>query len=387
MHKNWKQAGTNRSPGQGSGQTHTINKRTVEFRRVCEHCGCQFIDVYDLFATTVEGIPGLVGQVPVEDQLGNAYRQAEEESYDQCPECLKFSEPFREREFPTGYRERLLGEARVSNPLVKLGCLAPFVFGGILFIIIGYESIGNPEMPGQNFFMSVFIFAVIFLAFAFYAIKSVYANVKSDVKISSLRTLGRVLDNIPDGVVESICQKDWKRYQEKWNAISQKLQKGYIPEPGYRPAEFLQGWFSKYRVLLENELASLSKTEETKPKSQAPTDADFETLLNVWCCMLVADRKASKAERKKLHELLNRSGVSWDTTECDRRMKEFFERVKSNGLKHVLDETCEAVRGITDSHLRSSIIVGLDEIAEADGTIHQGESAVRTRIVAVLKRD
>lgn len=110
-----------------------------------------------------------------------------------------------------------------------------------------------------------------------------------------------------------------------------------------------------------------------------------EALLNAICCVLCADGKIRSREREAAHRILERARVPWSDMEIDFLIDEFLERVKQEGLRSIVQETCEQLQRCSDtSAKKKAFFQSLDYMARADGSVDEKEERVCRKFRAAL---
>jgi len=92
---------------------------------------------------------------------------------------------------------------------------------------------------------------------------------------------------------------------------------------------------------------------------------------------MFADGQASKAERAKIQQLMQRIRVPLDETEVDGRMRDFRNRATSEGLKTIVQDVCSRVSTIREPCQKEALHKCLDHVMSADAEIHVKETAIR----------
>ncbi|MGZ0169762.1 MAG: hypothetical protein ACKVHE_09410 [Planctomycetales bacterium] len=117
--------------------------------------------------------------------------------------------------------------------------------------------------------------------------------------------------------------------------------------------------------------------------TELPEDRRFEILLDVLCCVMTADGKASGSEKQQVAALMEEAGCQWTTDELGERISRFVSRVRTMGFPDVLHWTCDDARLLfntgqgkfLEDHLR---------IAEAAPEIRPSERKVIDQICESL---
>ena len=107
-------------------------------------------------------------------------------------------------------------------------------------------------------------------------------------------------------------------------------------------------------------------------------------LLDVMCCVMVADGRASKSERVRIRQLLAKLNVPWDPVHIERKLAEFVERVRCKGYSTVLAEACANAAIFKGTGNEQTLLRCLDAVAAADGTVDVAERKVCDRIRSAL---
>lgn len=73
-----------------------------------------------------------------------------------------------------------------------------------------------------------------------------------------------------------------------------------------------------------------------------------EIVFDVFCCVMVADGKASRDEKVCLVKLMDEYGCTWSTEEIGQRVSDFVSRVRADGFHKVLDKVCRNAERLND---------------------------------------
>ncbi|MCA9018767.1 MAG: TerB family tellurite resistance protein [Planctomycetaceae bacterium] len=113
----------------------------------------------------------------------------------------------------------------------------------------------------------------------------------------------------------------------------------------------------------------------------------FAVVLDALSCIMFADGQASKLERAKIQQLMQRIRAPWDEEEVDSRMRDFRNRAASEGLKSIVDDVCRRASAIKDPRQKTALCRCVDQVMSADGEIHAKETAIRNQIVEAIEKD
>ncbi len=113
--------------------------------------------------------------------------------------------------------------------------------------------------------------------------------------------------------------------------------------------------------------------------------AFFEVLLEILCCLMVADGSASSDEKKRIHELMAEVGSPWSSVELNGRITSFIDRVKTNGYRHTLAVALQDVKLFRNARKQEVLLKCLDAVALADGKTTERELQLCSRVRATLE--
>ncbi len=109
----------------------------------------------------------------------------------------------------------------------------------------------------------------------------------------------------------------------------------------------------------------------------------WRVLLEALCCVMVADGRASRAERDAIVEILDKTRSRATPAEIDESIADFVSRVKDVGLREVLDRCSEGVElCCTKRGNRKVFKRAFQIVAEADDNLHEKEKYVINRLMA-----
>jgi uncharacterized tellurite resistance protein B-like protein len=129
--------------------------------------------------------------------------------------------------------------------------------------------------------------------------------------------------------------------------------------------------------------------EETTPASiptQSPgPDRVFSVLLDVLCCLMVADGRASSSEKKRIHELMTKVHSPWSDSELHDRIAAFIDRVQNDGYRRTLSAVLKDVEIFRRIGKQDVLLKCLDAVAQADENLTDRELQLCKRVKAVVE--
>ena len=115
-----------------------------------------------------------------------------------------------------------------------------------------------------------------------------------------------------------------------------------------------------------------------------PDARRHEILLDVFCCVMVGDGKASRAEKEQITSLLLKAGSQWSPEEVARRIDGFADRVRTMGFRLVLNRACNDLRQLSNTD-SEAVLEDCLTVASTDSIIHPNEKKVIARIRSALR--
>jgi hypothetical protein len=123
--------------------------------------------------------------------------------------------------------------------------------------------------------------------------------------------------------------------------------------------------------------------------------------LELLCCVMVADRLATSAEKHFIRDILDAgwfggwyslgdstivkvepgstNACSWTKREISSRIQQFIKRVKADGLVSTIDAVCEAAQSLDLPRLQG-LVQSATQLAKSDSNYSTGEQRVIERI-------
>jgi hypothetical protein len=127
--------------------------------------------------------------------------------------------------------------------------------------------------------------------------------------------------------------------------------------------------------------ASAAATDNSRSRVASPTlETICEGLLQILCCVMVSDGRASRSERLCISELMQKLKSPWSAAEIDKRIDEFIAAVMSEGYQHVLAAALLHVDLFKHLGRTSTLIQCIEAVARADGAPEMRESQLCERI-------
>ena len=113
----------------------------------------------------------------------------------------------------------------------------------------------------------------------------------------------------------------------------------------------------------------------------------FGFLLNILCCVMVADGRASKIEKTRIKSLMKKLRAPWTSDEVDERITSFIGEVQSKGFPKVLNESLRSVKWFRSQDRQEVLLKSIRAVALADGKASSKESVLCARIEGMLSSD
>ncbi len=130
----------------------------------------------------------------------------------------------------------------------------------------------------------------------------------------------------------------------------------------------------------------LATAHENHPKQEGVVNRDdlYESLLDVICCVMVADGRASRREKAAICELMLRARVPWPVETVHERIAQFVQRVRTVGYRAVASEALSRAPLFKEAGRAAFLLKCVDFIATADGVVSPAEAAFRNRLQKAL---
>lgn len=111
----------------------------------------------------------------------------------------------------------------------------------------------------------------------------------------------------------------------------------------------------------------------------------FDILLEVLCCLMVADGRASSSQKKCIRELMAKVRSPWTDTEVEDRMAKFIDRVRRGGYRRILAAALKDVGVFKRVGKQDVLLRCLDAVARADGKLCDKELQFCQRVKAIVE--
>lgn len=125
-------------------------------------------------------------------------------------------------------------------------------------------------------------------------------------------------------------------------------------------------------------------TQEQRGTSQE-AERLFRVMLEILCCLMVADGRASSSEKKRIHELMTKLRSPWNDSEVGERIADFIERVQKEGYRKTLAVALEDVKDFKKIGKQDVLLRCLDEVAQADEKVGDRELQLYQRVKAIVE--
>lgn len=131
-----------------------------------------------------------------------------------------------------------------------------------------------------------------------------------------------------------------------------------------------------------------AETSGVKKASSASQDASerlFHALLEILCCVMVADGHASKSEKERILELMTKVRSPWTNSEVNERMQAFIDRVRRDGYRRTLAGALKEVEIFKQINKQDILLRCLNAVAEADENLTDREIQLCQRIKMIVE--
>ena len=122
------------------------------------------------------------------------------------------------------------------------------------------------------------------------------------------------------------------------------------------------------------------------PRAEAHiSDNAFDVLIEVLCCVMVADGRASTSEKKCIRDLMAAVRASWTDCKVEAHITVFIGRVQKDGYRRTLASALKAVEVFKHTDKQSVLIQCLDAVVAADEQLDDREIQLCQRIKSCLE--
>lgn len=111
----------------------------------------------------------------------------------------------------------------------------------------------------------------------------------------------------------------------------------------------------------------------------------YPALLEVLCCLMVSDGRASRSEKRCIEELFIKLQSPWSGSEVEARIAEFIDRVQSDGYRNTLAEALKNVEIFRHLGKEEVLLQCLDAVANADEKLDDRELQLCQRVRAIVE--
>jgi len=121
--------------------------------------------------------------------------------------------------------------------------------------------------------------------------------------------------------------------------------------------------------------------------SAEPQEGDrlFRVLLELLCCLMVTDGRASRNAKKRIHEVMTKLHSPWSDSEVGERIAAFIERVQKDGYRKTLAVALKDVELYKRLGKQAVLLRCLDAVAKADGKVTDEKLQLCQRVRAVVE--
>jgi hypothetical protein len=128
---------------------------------------------------------------------------------------------------------------------------------------------------------------------------------------------------------------------------------------------------------------SYDKSVDDQPSVSSLEDV-CEVLLNVLCCVMASDGRASTSERERIKQLMGKVQAPWSDEVIERRINEFIQRIRDVGSRVVFQDTLSSVEIFKRVGREKVLIRCIDEVADAAQGVGEQEQAMCRQIKQLL---
>jgi len=112
----------------------------------------------------------------------------------------------------------------------------------------------------------------------------------------------------------------------------------------------------------------------------------LKVLLDALCCIMYADETVHPLERKKIYEILAKAKVPWSQDRIDAYIRQFIDRVHSEGLARLVQVTSNRLVIFKREDWERKILGILGSLMKADGVVDDREIQICKRFKAALRK-
>ena len=121
------------------------------------------------------------------------------------------------------------------------------------------------------------------------------------------------------------------------------------------------------------------------PAAPTPSTDDIcFALLRILCCMMVADGRASRSERVRIHEIMDKAKAPWTGDVVNQNIDVFIHDISVNGYRKVLAESLSKVPMFKQIGRTTELLQCIEAIASTDVQFDDRERALCDRIKGLL---
>ncbi|HMP01176.1 MAG TPA: DUF4236 domain-containing protein [Gemmatales bacterium] len=114
------------------------------------------------------------------------------------------------------------------------------------------------------------------------------------------------------------------------------------------------------------------------------SSALFDTLLEILCCLMVADGRATSNEKKRIRELLASVKAPWSESDVDDRMAEFIERVQVDGYRSTVAAVLKEVERFNRVGKQDVLLHCLEVLASTNDKLGDRERQLCQRVKEIV---
>jgi uncharacterized tellurite resistance protein B-like protein len=122
------------------------------------------------------------------------------------------------------------------------------------------------------------------------------------------------------------------------------------------------------------------------PREMTVLDSDrlYSVLIDILCCVMAVDGRASSAEKKRIHDIMAQMPGPWTDAVIDRHIGDFINEIRATGYRKALIRSLRDLQIFKDLGKQSFLIRCLDLVARADGQATERELELCQRIVKLV---
>ncbi len=118
------------------------------------------------------------------------------------------------------------------------------------------------------------------------------------------------------------------------------------------------------------------------PESPGKVPSDFHgPLFDMMGCIMCADSRINPKEIQTICRILTELDVPWTRAEVEKRLRDFIQRVRSQGLACIVEQTLARIRDSACRNIGTLWLDCIDRVVRADGFVDPREMDVRQKFI------